>query len=486
MRSAQADPASRYDLSERQREVLDLIARGRTNPEIARELGISLDGVKYHVREILGRLDVTSREEAAALWRRSDSLASRFRRTWAGMLAPLIAHPVVVFAGVGLLAAGMAAVAIAVVVGGDNGGAASVADVTRTPAGSLGTDTPSPGASPGATATATETGTAVLAPCVPDQPSVTLDLVQDGDDVLVRVLGAAAATCRIEGTATLQVVKVPSDPPSLQPPFANVNRQFQMQVDLPRPDVLKEWRWTNWCGDPPSGMGWHMGVLGQVSTVRAIDTAPACVDASAPTTLVSSSAAPGVSDDVPPVQECTNAIPGWLCEFAARAEFLAQQRQQQPSGLERLIDGLGVSSYTCGPDGTVIGFEYSDLCRGKGEGEAWNGYPLTLHGSEGGPVSREALVERFMPLLVRSAAQGGPSLISTVGCPVDDPGCNQFILAWETGTQPAVAYFVFRLWPGNEPTVIGAGLSGDNADTILEGGVTTTGLGATKFVPFRR
>ena len=40
----------------RQREVLTLLARGRTNREIAEELGISLDGAKWHVSEIITRL----------------------------------------------------------------------------------------------------------------------------------------------------------------------------------------------------------------------------------------------------------------------------------------------------------------------------------------------------------------------------------------------------------------------------------------------
>ena len=67
-------------LTERQREVLELISRGKTNPEIADALDISLDGAKAHVRTVLEKLNAQSREEAAAIWRESrGSLLERVR-----------------------------------------------------------------------------------------------------------------------------------------------------------------------------------------------------------------------------------------------------------------------------------------------------------------------------------------------------------------------------------------------------------------------
>lgn len=68
-RPAHYNTRYKFDLTPRQREVLDLIARGRTNAEIAGDLGVTLDGAKYHVREILAKLDMVSREEAASYWR---------------------------------------------------------------------------------------------------------------------------------------------------------------------------------------------------------------------------------------------------------------------------------------------------------------------------------------------------------------------------------------------------------------------------------
>jgi DNA-binding CsgD family transcriptional regulator len=64
-----ARPARPEALTERQREVADLVARGLTNAQIAERLGISLDGAKWHVSEVIGRLGVTTREEAALAWR---------------------------------------------------------------------------------------------------------------------------------------------------------------------------------------------------------------------------------------------------------------------------------------------------------------------------------------------------------------------------------------------------------------------------------
>jgi ATP/maltotriose-dependent transcriptional regulator MalT len=54
-------------LTDREAEVLDLIADGMTNQEIAEKLYIGLSTVKVHVRHILEKLEVRSRTEAALL-----------------------------------------------------------------------------------------------------------------------------------------------------------------------------------------------------------------------------------------------------------------------------------------------------------------------------------------------------------------------------------------------------------------------------------
>lgn len=57
-------------LSERERQVLEGVADGASNKEIARDLDLSLHTVKRHIANILGKLDCVSRRQAAELLKR--------------------------------------------------------------------------------------------------------------------------------------------------------------------------------------------------------------------------------------------------------------------------------------------------------------------------------------------------------------------------------------------------------------------------------
>ena len=55
-------------LTEREREILQLLSRGESNKAIAQTLSISYDTVKQHVRHILTKLNLSSRVKAAVLF----------------------------------------------------------------------------------------------------------------------------------------------------------------------------------------------------------------------------------------------------------------------------------------------------------------------------------------------------------------------------------------------------------------------------------
>ena len=54
-------------LTQRQLDILEAMARGLTNSDIAKQFGITPDGVKFHTTSILARLDAANRSEAVAI-----------------------------------------------------------------------------------------------------------------------------------------------------------------------------------------------------------------------------------------------------------------------------------------------------------------------------------------------------------------------------------------------------------------------------------
>ncbi len=63
--AAAAAPNNRVGLTERELEILELVARGSSNAEIARALWVSGPTVKFHLSRIYRKLGVSSRTEAA-------------------------------------------------------------------------------------------------------------------------------------------------------------------------------------------------------------------------------------------------------------------------------------------------------------------------------------------------------------------------------------------------------------------------------------
>jgi DNA-binding NarL/FixJ family response regulator len=58
------EPASVENLTPREREVLEQLALGNRYKEISEKLGISLDGIRFHIRGVYNKLHVHSRTEA--------------------------------------------------------------------------------------------------------------------------------------------------------------------------------------------------------------------------------------------------------------------------------------------------------------------------------------------------------------------------------------------------------------------------------------
>ena len=152
----------KYDdvLTPREWEVLDLLRQGKTNEQIAYHLGISVNGAKFHVSEIISKLGVSSRREAAAR-----PVAPRIRQ-----LAPsfLLSFGLLKFAAVAVLflaAAGFVALAAGVLVNDNRGGSSSAVapppSATPVPEGPSPTPTLTTGQRQAAAAAATATAVAV-------------------------------------------------------------------------------------------------------------------------------------------------------------------------------------------------------------------------------------------------------------------------------------------------------------------------------------
>lgn len=110
-------PRGPAPLTERQLEVARLVADGLTNGEIGQRLGISLDGAKYHVSELLTRLNLDGREEITSWYRASGGRPRRLR---------------VLVGFVGVLAAG-AGVFVVMLIGTGSGGSDTPWAVTPEP-----------------------------------------------------------------------------------------------------------------------------------------------------------------------------------------------------------------------------------------------------------------------------------------------------------------------------------------------------------------
>ncbi len=69
------DISGRIQLTIKQREVMQLLLTGLSNKEIARELDLSPETIKTHLREIFTRMNVRNRTQAVSLFKKFPNLA---------------------------------------------------------------------------------------------------------------------------------------------------------------------------------------------------------------------------------------------------------------------------------------------------------------------------------------------------------------------------------------------------------------------------
>ena len=60
--------AMKYDISDREKDVLKCILEGKSNSETAGELFISENTVKFHIKNILKKTGTSNRKELRSLW----------------------------------------------------------------------------------------------------------------------------------------------------------------------------------------------------------------------------------------------------------------------------------------------------------------------------------------------------------------------------------------------------------------------------------
>jgi DNA-binding CsgD family transcriptional regulator len=249
-RSRHYNTRYKHDLTPRQRQVLDRIARGHTNAEIAADLDLTLDGAKWHVSEILSKLALDSREEAAEYWRSYNRPLSRVSRSMSGLAS---------FGALKVMALG--------------GGLVAVAGVPFVLVVLLG-----------------ESETLVTAP---NQPSAAVCGAKDlelritpqksGSDSLILAEAHFLRPCE-PGGFTLELVDSNTGKPApvdgneatiIPSPTVQVDPGGWLPIGLPM-------HWSNYClsGDSFTAIGRMAGL-----EVRSQVTAPPCVEPGSPTTL---------------------------------------------------------------------------------------------------------------------------------------------------------------------------------------------------------
>lgn len=270
-----------FDLSPRQREVLELIARGRTNAEIADALGISLDGVKWHVRELLGKLGVDSREEAADLWRDSRRPGARVQRLFPAVLA-----------GLSWRVAAAGGVVFAAVVAAIVGYAAFGSGSGSNPSAAIASATSSPLATAAAPASLTPVVHAAPAPtCDPANLSLKSAAPSNGGHALTIdvTFENRGPVCTARGALAVAVVPAAG---GFVPSISGNPMQFFVDLEVqgvtggePGASGAGIADWSNWCANGRPATISLTFQPGNLSTAIPVGQTPKCEDRGSPSVL---------------------------------------------------------------------------------------------------------------------------------------------------------------------------------------------------------
>ncbi|MFN0148537.1 MAG: helix-turn-helix transcriptional regulator, partial [Dehalococcoidia bacterium] len=230
----------KHDLTPRQEQVMRMITAGRTNAEIAAALDISLDGAKYHVREILSKVGAESREEAVEIWR------SGHRGPWRRLgsaLAGLIPS-----SGVGRVVAG--------------GGAVTVTAVAITWVGLSQQGSPA----------------AMLPPCDPWALALSLQPTSGAAGASYALeVGNPGQPCHVYERVGFEVLGPTG---SLLSGLNNNGPTTNVDARLDRSLTVGTWTWDQWCGR--DGPFTARALLGAATSPAVAVAAPPCATVSVP------------------------------------------------------------------------------------------------------------------------------------------------------------------------------------------------------------
>jgi hypothetical protein len=263
------------------------------------------------------------------------------------------------------------------------------------------------------------------------------------------------------------------------PDLNSLDRTFTLTRDFPSSGTFAEWDWANWCGTTAWPFSWQLDLAGTAGDALArpimleVPKFPPCRDTDAPGTLTLRNATTGVDS---PALACPEGVPSGVCAFA----FDLATALGAPDTISRLVQAGTAATYTCAENGTTTQSEFTSICAGRPAGSTVQGFHLAMHGSEGQTLSpadfTKALQDEFDTIVPQ---------LATIGCTVISARCIDFVVAFATGKRTAAVYLAFETRPGGAISLTGAGLSGDNAPTILTGGRTMSVIGETNFVPVK-